>query len=279
MMPADPRAVDGAIARRLRDAGFSGVSVVLPDPLAPTREELVRVRQVLADAGVRVAQTNPRYEALVNPDEARRREGVRVLRHACRCARWLESGNVYVRPGSLNPRGHWLPYPGNTSPETIDRLVRSLREVVTAAEEEGVFLAVEGHVTSPLDTPERIRDVIEAVGSPALRFNVDPVNFVGTFAEAYATTGFLNRMFDVLGQYTVCAHIKDVKVEDRLVVHIAECIPGEGLLDMETFLRRFDEAAPDGYALIEHLRDEDQILRAKRAVDAATARAGLTWRG
>jgi len=277
MMPADVRTVDEATARRIRGAGFTGVSVVLPDPLAPTREELIRVREVLAGAGVRVAQANPRYEALVNPDEARRKEGVRVLRQACLCARWLEAGNVYVRPGSLNPRGHWLPYPGNTSPETIDRLIRSLREVVPAAEDEGVILAVEGHVTSPLETPERVRAVIEAVGSPALRFNVDPVNFVGTLADAYSSTDFLNRMFDTLGEYTVCAHVKDLAVEERLVLHIAECVPGDGLLDMETFLRRFDAACPDGYALIEHLPD-DKIPRAKQAVDAAAARAGLTWR-
>ena len=277
MMPADVRTVDEATARRIRSAGFTGVSVVLPDPLAPTREELIRVREVLAGAGVRVAQANPRYEALVNPDEARRKEGVRVLRQACLCARWLEAGNVYVRPGSLNPRGHWLPYPGNTSPETIDRLIRSLREVVPAAEDEGVILAVEGHVTSPLETPERVRAVIEAVGSPALRFNVDPVNFVGTLADAYSSTDFLNRMFDTLGEYTVCAHVKDLAVEERLVLHIAECVPGDGLLDMETFLRRFDAACPDGYALIEHLPD-DKIPRAKQAVDAAAARAGLTWR-
>jgi len=277
MMPADVRTVDEATARRIRSAGFTGVSVVLPDPLAPTREELIRVREVLADAGVRVAQANPRYEALVNPDEARRKEGVRVLRQACLCARWLEAGNVYVRPGSLNPRGHWLPYPGNTSPETIDRLIRSLREVVPAAEDEGVILAVEGHVTSPLETPERVRAVIEAVGSPALRFNVDPVNFVGTLADAYSSTDFLNRMFDTLGEYTVCAHVKDLAIEERLVLHIAECVPGDGLLDMETFLRRFDAACPDGYALIEHLPD-DKIPRAKQAVDAAAARAGLTWR-
>jgi len=277
MMPADVRAMDEAAARRIRSAGFTGVSVVLPDPLAATRGELTRVREVLAAAGVRVAQANPRYEALVNPDEARRKEGVRVLRQACRCARWLEAGNVYVRPGSLNPRGHWLPYPANTSPETIDRLIRSLREVVPAAEDEGVVLAIEGHVTSPLEAPERVRAVIQAVGSPALRFNVDPVNFVGTLADAYSSTDFLNRMFDALGEYTVCAHVKDLAVEERLVLHIAECVPGDGLLDMETFLRRFDAACPDGYALIEHLPD-DKIPRAKQAVDAAAARAGLTWR-
>jgi sugar phosphate isomerase/epimerase len=66
-------------------------------------------------------------------------------------------------------------------------------------------------------------------------------------------------------------------VRDRWVLHIDECVPGEGLLDLSHFLRLFDAAAPEGYALIEHLPEAD-IPRAKRALDAAAARAGLSWR-
>jgi sugar phosphate isomerase/epimerase len=276
-MPPDPREVNAEVARRIRSAGFTGVSVVLPDPLAYTEADLTRVRDVLGEAGVQVAHANPMYERLVDVDEERRQAGVRVLRQACRCTRWLGSAITHVRPGSLNPRGHWLPYPGNTSPETIDRLIRSLREVVTAAEDEGVVLALEGGIPSPLDSPKRVRAVIEAVGSPACRFNMDAVNFVGTLADAYDTTSFLNQTFDLLGEYTVCGHIKDIVVEEKLVIHISECAPGDGIMDLETYLRRFEAACPDGFVLIEHLPDSE-VPRAKRAVDVVAARAGLRWR-
>ena len=53
----------------------------------------------------------------------------------------------------------------------------SLKQVCAAAEEYGVLLAVEGHVLSILDTPGRVVELIDAVGSDALRFNMDPVNF------------------------------------------------------------------------------------------------------
>jgi sugar phosphate isomerase/epimerase len=277
MMPRELAEVDEKVARRLHEVGFAGVSVVLTNPLAATQKECERVRDVLAEAGVRVAHANPLYESLVNPDEGRRREGVRVLRHACRCARWLDSAITHVRPGSLNPRGHWLPYPGNTSPETLDRLIGSLREVVSAAEEEGVYLALEGGVPSPLDSPERMRWVVEAVGSPVVRVNVDAVNFVASLEDAYHTTPFLHRAFDVLDPYIVCGHIKDVRVDEQFILHISECAPGDGIMDLETYLRRFEAACPDGYLLIEHLPDAE-VPRAKRAVDAALARAGLAWR-
>jgi sugar phosphate isomerase/epimerase len=276
MLPADLRQVDAAAADRVRAAGFTGVSCFFPDPAAWTAAELERLRAALAAAGVAVAQVNARYECLVNPDEARRRDGVAALRTAVSAAQALAGATLYVRPGGLNPAGPWLPHPENHRPETIDRLVRSLQEVAPAAEAAGVRLAIEGHVLSPLDTPARVREVIDRVTSPALGFNVDPVNFVGGLADAYHSAGLLDRLFDTLGDVTWAAHVKDFVVEDRLVLHIDETVPGRGRLDLEHFFRRFVAAAPDGWVLIEHLPDE--LIPEARDACLAAARAGITWR-
>jgi sugar phosphate isomerase/epimerase len=277
LMPADARQADLATARRLRDAGFTGVSCFFPDPAAATAPELERLRATLAAAGVCVAQVNARYECLVNPDEARRRDGVATLRAAVRVARALAGETLYVRPGGLNPAGPWLPHPENHLPATIDRLVRSLREVAPAAEEAGVRLVIEGHVLSPLDTPARVREVIDRVASSALGFNVDPVNFVGRLADAYDPVALLDRLFDTLGDVTWAAHVKDFVVEDRLVLHIDETVPGRGRLDLAHFFRRFEAVAPEGWMLIEHLPD-DLIPEARDACLAAATAAGIVWR-
>jgi sugar phosphate isomerase/epimerase len=277
LMPADLRDVTPEVARRVRDHGFTGVSCVLRDPFAYEQADFERTRATLADAGVRVAQANARYPDLIHPDADQRAAGLRALRQACVAARWLEADTVYVRPGSLNPAGSWTPHPENTHPRTLARLIVSLKAAAAAAEDLGVTLALEGHVVSSLDTPERLREVFEAVGSSALRHNVDPVNMIGGLRDAYDTTAFLGRLFAVLGPYIVAAHAKDLRVENRLVLHLEECVIGEGLLDQATFLDLFEAACPDGYVLIEHLPD-DQVPAAKRALDAAAERAGLTWR-
>ncbi len=41
--------------------------------------------------------------------------------------------------------------------------------------------------------------------------------------------------------------------EDRLVVHIGETVPGDGVFDFDTFFRRFEDLLPGGYGLVEHL--------------------------
>ena len=276
LMPRTAAEVTPATAARLRENGFSAARWDQAEPLADKHDELRHVRTVLEDGGVRIAQSATRNRDLVSADEGQRQQGIREMQAACRGARVLNSVNLYVRPGSLNPAGSWTPHPENTRVSTIERLVDSLREISKAAEDEGVLLALEGAAVSPLPTSEAMRDVIEAVGSPALRFNTDPVNFVGCVEDMWNTSSLVNRMFDVCGPYVLCGHAKDIRYENTVTVRFHECIIGEGLMDQVTYLRRFQECCPDGYMLIEHLADKD-VPQAKRALDAALAEAGLEW--
>ena len=278
LIPADPAAMTPEVARGIREMGFSGASWHLVGrdawPVVAMREMARR----LAEAGVMLAQLlPPAHPSLVAPDPAVRREGVEQMIALVAIARQIGAGNLYVRPGSVSPAHAWSTHADNHLPETRARLVESLRPLAKAAEAEGVTLAVEGHVVSPLDTPEETRAVIEAVGSPTLRFNVDPVNFIGTVTDAYRSTGLLTRLFEQLGRYVVSAHAKDVTVEDRHVVHLSEVVPGRGHFDHATFLRLFEAHCPDGFLIIEHLPRE-QVAEARAFLGGVAARLGLTAR-
>jgi sugar phosphate isomerase/epimerase len=267
-------------ARRVREMGFTAASWHLRDlRLAGDRQALLRVREVLEGEGIELCQLlPPQYPSLVHPDETVRAAGVQALLRVIDAAIILCAGNVYVRPGSLNDAGPWTPHPDNHRPETRARLVESLRELVRYAEEAGMPLAIEGHAVSPLDTPAAVREVLDRVGSPLLRFNMDPVNFVRTLDQAYESTALVDELFALLGDSIATAHAKDVTVQDRLVVHIDECVPGQGYLDQETFLRRFDRCCPRGVVLIEHLPAE-RVPEARRALLEFAARAGLSFEG
>jgi sugar phosphate isomerase/epimerase len=277
LLPNDPAAITAEHARRVRELGFTGASVMLAQPDQVRGEALDNARDVLADHGIRVAQSNANYPVLVHPDESVRAEGVRQAQAACRGAARLKAVYQLIRPGSLSAAGAWRPHRENHTRETQDRLVGSLRAVCDVAESEGVTIGLECHVISPLDSPRRVREVIEAVGSPALRYNADAVNFVGSFDEAYDTPRVLERIFAELGGHVVSAHVKDVCLGDRLVVHIDECAPGEGIFDLQAFMRLYEAHHPEGYALIEHLPDA-KIPAAKAALDRVLDEVGITWR-
>jgi len=275
-MPGDPAKITPQHARRVREAGFTGASVTLAQPDQVSDQALRNAKAILDGAGLRVAQCNANYPGLVTVDGAIRAEGVRLAQAACRAAGKLNAVYQLIRPGSLNPTGHWRPHRDNHTAETQARLVDSLRQVCDVAEGEGVTIGLECHVISPLDSPRRVLDVIAAVGSKALRYNADAVNFVGSFPEAYDTPRVLESIFSTLGAHVVSAHVKDVCLGDRLVVHLDECVPGDGIFDLDTFMRLYEQHNPDGYALIEHLPDE-KIPAAKAHLDTVLKRAGIPW--
>ena len=278
LMPRDLHAVTEATMARIRAHGFTGTACRYSEPLATTKANVRRLRAVMDSGGVAPCQAMAHHPDLIAADPEERREGIRSLQHMCKVTQWLGAGNLYVRPGSLNARGSWYPHPDNFAAVTFDILVDSLKQVCAAAEEFGVLLAIEGHVLSILDTPARVGELIDAVGSDTLRFNMDPVNFVGGVRDAYDTTSMLDRLFDALGRYTICGHAKDFVLQDRLVIHIEEAVIGEGLLDQATFLRRFEESCPDGYVQIEHLPD-DKIPQARASLYQAGLDAGIAWKG
>ena len=277
LLPGDPANITPEHAQTVRSLGFTGASVTLSQPAEIPTDALDHARTVLADQGLRIAQSNARYPALVHPDESTRQEGIRLAQAAVRAAGRLKAVYQLIRPGSLNPSGDWRPHRDNHTPETNARLVKSLRAVCGVAEGEGVTIGLECHVISPLDSPRRVRETIEAVGSKSLRYNADAVNFVSCFEDAYDTPRVLKRIFDELGSHVVSAHVKDVCLGARLVVHIDECAPGEGIFDLVTFMRLYEQHHPDGYALIEHLPDA-KIPAAKQALDAVLVEAGISWK-
>lgn len=277
LLPHRPGEVSEADVRALRALGFSGASISLGTPGEVPAEDLRHAREVLAAGGIRIAQTSASYPPLVHPDAAERGRAIELVKRACAQAATLDTVYLLVRSGSVNLGGNYYPHRENHSAATADRLVDSLRQVASAAEAEGVVLGLECHVITTLESPPRVRQIIDAVGSPALRYNADPVNFVASFQDAYDTAAVLRRVFEHLGPYIVSAHVKDVCLGDRLVVHINECAPGEGIFDLGTFMRLYEQQLPDGYALIEHLPDA-KIPAAKAALDGVLERAGIQWR-
>ena len=266
--------IDVAAAQSVRAAGFRGAQIFFSRPIEADPADVARVKAAMVAADLEVAQANGWYECLVNPDDALRVEAVKGLSALTRIGRWLDAETVYVRPGSLNPNGAWYPHPGNHTPETFDRLVDSLRQAAAGAQTEGMILAIEGHVLSLLDSARSIYDLLEAVGSPALQFNLDMVNFIGTMRDTLDTTRVINEVFDLLGDRIVAAHVKDCALEDELVLHIKEVLMGTGTMDQGLILKRMAVSCPDIYCLVEHLPD-NLVPQARAAFYAAAQGVGI----
>jgi sugar phosphate isomerase/epimerase len=246
--------VDHRRARWCAELGFHGTTVHIDRPAEDVPVDVARrAAESLSSAGLDLLQLWGPYPCIISSDNAIRRAGVRGAQEIARLAARMGVPASGVRPTSLNPRWEWAPHPDNYLPETEDRLVDSLREIVKVSEDEGLDLVLESHIATTLTAPGVTRRVVERVGSPRLKVNIDPVNFVGDLRTAFEPAPIIHELFDALGTYVATVHVKDFYLEDRFVVHVSETVPGAGLMDIDTVIERAYSNQPDGWLVIEHL--------------------------
>ena len=265
--------------KMVSDNGFVSALLTISDPSADDDRDIENIKSLYAAHGLNMPMTRGAYGGgLCSDDEDQRKWTVKFLEDTIRLSAKMTCPTTYFRPGSHNPNGAWLPDPENRSQATFDNLVASAQQACVVAGSEGIKLVVEAGVVCPLYTPQRVRDFFDAVGMPALGFNVDPVNLVGSLEIAYDTTSLINECIDLMADEIVGCDAKDFTIVDALLPHFEEEIIGapNALLDNVTLLTRLQETAPDITVTVEHYPDE-QIPAAAAGIRKAAQIAGVIW--
>ena len=206
-------------ARHIEVRSAWGTNIVeLADEQLDRLAALVAGREMGVSA---IASPVGKVDAFGDPDTELAR-----FRRAVRAAHRL--GSRYIRLFSF-----YRP-PGTTPADIRDAVLGQLRTYATVAEQERVVLLHENEKEIYGDVPERVLDLIEAVGSPALRIAWDNANFVQVGVRPF-TDGYAR-----LRPYIEYLQVKDALAADGTVVPAGE---GDGeLLATLTALR------DDGYA-------------------------------
>lgn len=270
-VPTDPTQLTPDLAKWIADLGVK--SIVTHFSPAPDDRLTGRVREALDQAGLTIAQAGGCRPNLIAPDDATRRGDVARLGMALRGAAALGAEMVITGCGSHHPSHPYGPSPDNHSVEARRRLVESLGEVAEHAEDTSVVLALEPHVMTTLDTPERTREILDAVDSPKVRANFDPVNFLGSLPALYGSAAEIAAAARTIGpRLAPSAHLKDANANADFVVQIVEVPPGEGLVDLGALLRTcVDSLPPESTLIIEHLEAPLVATALARVRELATA--------
>lgn len=277
MMPSDFRDIRSEHLAGVRALGLSGVGFHAPGRKLGevTPGECAAVRRTFAEAGMELVQFGIGYpDCLFNPQAEARDEIVGVIGRGLEVAAELGAHVCLIRTGSLSPRGSYFPAAENHSPEAWQRLRETLRRIADKAENVGQTVVIETHLLTILDSPEANQKIIAEVNSPRMRVVMDYTNHFPTMHSVFQSTARLHHIFDRMGPISGVGHCKDIRFGDGLVLHINEAIPGEGLLDLHTALRRWQALYPDGYMLLEHLPNEDYPAAAANTLRLA-AEAGV----
>lgn len=178
-------------------------------------------------------------------------------------------GTPYVRIFSF--------FTGERKPDEVrDDVLRRMAGLAAVAEETGVVLLHENEKGIYGDTPHRVLDLVESIGSPALKVAWDSANFVQVGVERPHDEGFA----------LLRPHLEYLQVKDALAADGSVVPAGEGDGQVEATVSALAADGFSGFASLEpHLADAHELGgfsgpgafgRAARAFRRLTDRAGVT---
>jgi len=232
----------------LRDSLQRGLDV-LGEHLSPGL--CADIREQLGKRGIALAAVDGTFN-MVHPDRDRRWANLHHLVELVGYCDALGTSVVTLCTGSREDI-MWHRHPDNDTPEAMADLVEVMRAAARAAEEHGVTLAFEPEVNNVINTTEKARQLIDEVGSPAVKVVMDPANIFkrGELPQMQAK---LRQAFDLLGDDIAVAHAKDLD-HDGEAGHLGA---GEGLMDYPLYLALLRDSGFGGTIVLHqmhHLSD------------------------
>ena len=200
-----------------------------------TEAQVEAFRRQLDDAGIGVACVGSPIGKVQMRDDLE----AHFARFRVALSRAAQLGCRYVRVFSFY-------HEGRTADEARDDVVVQLARMADAAGEAGLVLVHENEKGIYGDTPERCRDLLEAVDHPHLAAAFDPANFVQCGARP-------DDAWSLLAERVVYFHIKDAVAATGRVVPAGL---GDGAV--EAILAAALEGGYTGFLSIEpHLKADD----------------------
>lgn len=194
-----------------------------------TEQEAAALRQKMDAAGIRASSIGSPIGKIKITEAFE--PHLALLRQVMRTAKLL--GTHYIRIFSF-----FIPEGGDPAVYR-DEVMRRMRAMTEAAEQEDMILLHENEKEIYGDTASRCLDILETVNSPNLRAVFDPANFIQCGQRVYPDA------YDLLRPYVAYMHIKDAKSDGSVV----PAGMGDGAL--EALLRALKDSGYEGFLSLE----------------------------
>jgi sugar phosphate isomerase/epimerase len=223
----------------VRDAGYAAIELVsLPDTATDAHlldaAERRRIRRLIDDAGLQLPSIAG-HGNLWQADAEKRAEAEARVRRNIDLAVDLAGSDG---PPCVVSMGYGKPDSYEADREPI---AEGFARMAEYAGSRGVVLALEPHVGQAIDRTERVIWLMERVGSPHFRLNLDNSHFevIGEVLDDYV---------DPLVPLSVHTHLKDQR---GVVPKYEFLVPGEGDFDYARYLAAMQRAGYRGAVTVE----------------------------
>lgn len=256
-------------------------SAPCPSVQIKDRDKIRSIGNAFSKADIAIGEVQAWVSALDTRPETRR-QNRQSISESLAVADELNAVCCVTVIGTLDSRdgiASDTPHPDNFKDTTFDACVEWIKTVLKEVRPRRTKLALEMSPWTPLDGPEAYRKIIDAVDDPALAVHLDPSNAILNPRIFWSTTDLINRCFDMLGRWIVSCHAKDLyygSMDQLRHVNFVEVIPGEGILDYRTFLKRANEISPDLPVIMEHLPKAEDYAKGAAHIRKVAREIGVT---
>ena len=242
-----------AVAQKCAQYGVYGVHLVMPKTLAEfkvgqfTPAYALSLKETLDKHNVKI----PILGCYINPsctDEQELANQMNRFKEQLKYARFMNAFAVGTETGfvgsSCNPED-------NHTEQAYQHLLKNLKELVACAEKLGVMVAIEGVKVFVIDTPQKMRRLLDDLNSPNVMCILDPLNFIGI--DNYKNQDkIIDDAFELYGDVMCAIHLKDFVVADGKVNRV---LPTEGMMHTERILRYVKHVKPDMPVVLEEVKE------------------------
>jgi sugar phosphate isomerase/epimerase len=242
---------DAVVAHELHCVQFNMACVGLPSlPDHIENGVIAHIRMEATSRQISIAAISGTYN-MIHPDPKQRQKGLRRLRVLASTCKNMGTSVITLCTGTRDPQNMWRWHPENTSPQAWEDLLCSMGAALSIAEEENIILAFEPERANVINTAARGRALLDAMQSQHLKVIMDPANLIVS-ENKQQMHHILDEAFELLGEYIVLAHAKDVGPDNTFQA------AGSGILDYDYYLHHL-EAATVKVPLIIHGLSEAQV--------------------
>lgn len=254
----------------IEQAKIHGVSGLLLDVSEVRQQPIADWRRQLAENELEVVQVGSWAHNPLRPNP----QTEQIARDALAAAADLGAPCIILGGGTKNPNHSFCGHPDNFTDEAIAEAATALGSLAQEAEAAGVLVTLEIHFATVLHDWNACRKLIDAVGSPAVRINLDAANMI-RYSDYWSSSDYIREGIESLGAMIETCHAKDVVMHDALHLHIDECPAGEGCLNYADIICLIDtHLRPDTYLVVEHTPLE-RLPAAMAYIKDCAAQAGV----
>ena len=268
----------GNAVKALRDQGLTSSVTRLEVWQNATESMISELRAALKEQDVEIFEVGG-YRNILHTDESVRQANLKYLARCLEVADRIGCRMVGTITGSRNPEGNkwsdnYAVHPDNWTLETWKLTVSGFKQILKDTAGMKAALGLEAQITTNLDGPVAHRNLMEDVGDPRCKVNLDPTNMVH-LSNHFHTTELLNQCFDLLGENIYGCHAKDSFVLPHTqTVYLQEVCPGRGSMDYETYLVRMSRLKWSRALLPEHF-PSDQNPEAYAYIRKIASKVGV----